>query len=449
VTVAGVGIGDWGFGISCHRPQSLRIPNPQSPIPSLAAALALTVATSGAACGRKGPPLPPLVKVPAPAADFTAERHGSVVDIQFTIPAANTDGSRPANIERVDVYALTTVGSPTEDNFIKQGTRVASIPVKAPRDPNQTIESDEPEADMVAPEGQGVDQGTVAHARERLTADMRQPIDLAAPKKPAREAEEETGDRPLAPRVLSPIDRLYVAVGITTRGRRGRFSKPVAVVMADSPRPPAPPTIDYDERAVTITWQPVGTLSAIQSAAAPGVLPSRPIGAVMPTIAYNVYEVATPEGSATPTFTRLTPKPVQEPHFSDPRITWNAMRCYAVRAVETFDDRSIESEETPPACKTLIDRFPPAPPKGLTPLASEGAINLVWEPNTERDLAGYIVLRGIEPAETLEPITAAPIQETQFHDNVKPGVRFVYAVKAVDTSGNESAPSARVTETAR
>jgi hypothetical protein len=88
-------------------------------------------------------------------------------------------------------------------------------------------------------------------------------------------------------------------------------------------------------------------------------------------------------------------------------------------------------------------------PKDLKAISTEGAINLIWEPNTEPDLAGYIVLRGREPAETLQPITPAPIVEAAFTDAVQPGIAYVYAVRAVDKAGNASLPSERAYETAR
>ena len=87
-------------------------------------------------------------------------------------------------------------------------------------------------------------------------------------------------------------------------------------------------------------------------------------------------------------------------------------------------------------------------PKGLTAVPSEGTINLIWQPNDEKDLAGYIVLRGVEP-DKVEPITPTPIQDTTFKDTVAAGVRYSYVVKAVDTAGNASGPSNRVEETAR
>ena len=130
-------------------------------------------------------------------------------------------------------------------------------------------------------------------------------------------------------------------------------------------------------------------------------------------------------------------------------IAWGAKRCYTVRTTETIAGATIESDAAPATCETLVDTFPPAAPKGIAAIASAGAINLIWEPNAEKDLAGYVVWRGISPAEPLTAMTPAPIQETRFTDAVQPGLSYVYLVKAVDKAGNVSAPSARVVESAR
>ena len=84
--------------------------------------------------------------------------------------------------------------------------------------------------------------------------------------------------------------------------------------------------------------------------------------------------------------------------------------------------------------------------------ADPGQISLIWDANTEKDLAGYLVLRGDAPDGPLKAITPAPIHETSYRDaTVKPGVRYVYAIVAVDTATppNMSPQSARVEETAR
>ena len=86
--------------------------------------------------------------------------------------------------------------------------------------------------------------------------------------------------------------------------------------------------------------------------------------------------------------------------------------------------------------------------ESLQSVASVGAITLIWEPNAERDLAGYIVLRGGSERD-LQPITTSPITATQFKDDLAPGTRHVYAVRAVDKAGNASAISNLVEDTAR
>lgn len=155
-----------------------------------------------------------------------------------------------------------------------------------------------------------------------------------------------------------------------------------------------------------------------------------------------------PEGRTPPAEKRLTESPVAHTEYIDNRMVWGAERCYAVRTVETIGGRAVESDAPPPACQKLVDTFPPAPPRGVTAVAGEKVINLIWQPNGEKDLAGYIVLRGTS-AESLAPIMSAPIQETVFKDGVPSGAHYFYAVKAVDKAGNASAPSAPDQATAR
>ena len=96
----------------------------------------------------------------------------------------------------------------------------------------------------------------------------------------------------------------------------------------------------------------------------------------------------------------------------------------------------------------LVDTFPPAAPKGLNAVATEGAINLIWDGNSEPDIAGYYVWRATG-GQALQQITAEPVTDAAFFDGVRPGVPFSYAVQAVDKAGNKSPLSERVVETAR
>jgi hypothetical protein len=154
-------------------------------------------------------------------------------------------------------------------------------------------------------------------------------------------------------------------------------------------------------------------------------------------VAYNVYEVEDPGATGTTggTTPPVNPVPLTTPAFTDARIEFGIRRCYVVRSVRMVWSMSIESVASPPVCLTPVDTFPPAAPRSLAAVTSENAVSLIWEPNTDKDLAGYLVLRGEAPGEKLAPVTPDPVKETTYRDTtVKPGVSYVYAVVAVDTA---------------
>ena len=394
--------------------------------------MVVVLACSG--CGKKGPPLPPLIKIPVAPAELTAERRATTVDVQFIVPAANTDGTRPANVERVDVYAITANRTLTNDQILKLATKVGSVAVKAPRDPNATTDPEEPDEEVDAPEGKGVDQGVLARVTEQLSDDALVPIDLLKDAKSRKSARAKgPSEGPLLPLPTQSPSRTYVGVGITTRGRKGSFSTRVSVSLAPPPLPPATPTVFYDEKAIFLNWVPASAGDGSDA-----LLPSTPLGAPQRSLGYNVYEGVT----------RLTKTAVADPTFADARLAWGEKRCYVVRTAEKVDEAVIESAATSEVCVTPVDTFPPAAPKSLQTVASVGAITLIWEPNTERDLAGYLVLRGTNQSD-LEPMMTSPITATNFRDDLAPGTRRVYAVRAVDKAGNASAPSNLAEDTAR
>ena len=403
------------------------------------------IATLLVACGKSGPPLPPLVRLPAPPGELAAGRRGDGVEVRFLVPSANTDGSRPANLQRVEVYAYTGPPNLTDDQIVRLGTRVGGVDVKAPRDPDATVDPDEPVSDVAAPEGSGLDQGAAASVQETLAGSVTLPVEL--PRAVARSAREASAV-PLAGPPPTPLTRFYAGVGITTRGRRGPFSRRAGVSLVRPPPPVPAPDVSYDESTIRLTWTSAITT---EDGAATGVLPARIIGLSQPSVAFNVYEVNAALSSpvAERIETRLTSAPVDEARFEDTRIEWGAERCYVVRVARTTGGLTVESDASAPTCRTLRDTFPPKAPTGLQSSPSQGSVNLIWEQSGEKDLAGYLVLRGAAPSGALAPVTPSPIQPTTFADAVPPGVRFFYAVQAVDRAGNVSAESARIEEAAR
>jgi hypothetical protein len=83
--------------ISCDSPNRIVV-SAATDVPSLP--LVLCGACS-AACGRKGPPLAPIVYLPRAVTEFAAKRVENEVVVQFTVPTLNTDGSGPADLRRV------------------------------------------------------------------------------------------------------------------------------------------------------------------------------------------------------------------------------------------------------------------------------------------------------------------------------------------------------------
>jgi hypothetical protein len=97
------------------------------------------------------------------------------------------------------------------------------------------------------------------------------------------------------------------------------------------------------------------------------------------------------------------------------------------------------------------DTFPPDVPVGLAAVAAApetgAAIDLNWQPNTEPDLAGYIVYRreGDGPWQRVSP--EKPLTAPAFHDaGVQAGHTYQYAVSAVDQGGRASKRSGETEE---
>jgi len=106
----------------------------------------------------------------------------------------------------------------------------------------------------------------------------------------------------------------------------------------------------------------------------------------------------------------------------------------------------------------VLDIFPPAVPTGLAAVSTAGengaepgaqpAIDLSWQPDTEADLAGYIVYRRAGDGEWQRISPVQPVVGPGFHDaQVQAGHTYHYAVSAVDQGRHESARSAEAQET--
>lgn len=96
----------------------------------------------------------------------------------------------------------------------------------------------------------------------------------------------------------------------------------------------------------------------------------------------------------------------------------------------------------------VSDTTPPASPANLSATAHDGSISLIWNDNSENDLAGYNVYRSISSGGSYTKTNVSLVSTTNYTDNsVSNGTTYFYVVTAEDDSGNESEYSSEVSAT--
>lgn len=417
-----------------------------------------------AACGRKAPPLAPLPRLAEAPATVTATRIGDAVLVAFTVPSANQGGRMPADASQLELYAVTAAEPPSGRDLTRAAVQVTRAPVYVPLPPlPEPLPDTSPAPPLPTPEGFA--QGARGVLRETLTPELREATVLPDVRLlPVASPEAEEADDPLrlSPPItgLSPFGQLkrHYFLRATDGGRRrGAPSAVVSVPLQEGSGAPGAPEATYTASAITLTWTAGPGAWLAPPSSTEKVLAAKPLVPLQPPTEYFVYAVEeTPPDEAPWSLQLPTPinaTPVATTSFTVPgELSFGTTRCFAVRGVDTFGTAKVLSAASPTVCVTPTDTFPPAAPQRLEAIGGVGVISLVWEANTEADLGGYLVLRGVEGAETLTLLTSEPIQETTYRDtSVTPGVRYDYAVVAVDraTPANRSDLSARVTEAAR
>ncbi|HEX5107967.1 MAG TPA: hypothetical protein VFV95_05955 [Vicinamibacterales bacterium] len=414
------------------------------------------------ACGKKGPPLLPFVRIPAAAEVTEARRVGDGVYVTVSVPTADVDGATPASVATIEIYAVTADAAPSPGlGFpLVAETLVATIPVAPAADPPDRSGTVVPDPKTGALQGQSV---TIL---DPLTPEKLAPTVLPAPKTPRGGRQPAAIPEPETSQAPQLLRRYYIAVPFSRdRRRSGPPSTVIEVPLMFVPGKVPAPRAEMKGHAIELTWEPSGGLIGwfLDRPLPPEVPLSKPQVAVAPQATakpststspatgptlYNVYrEVAPdplalqrrpPEASsweARPE-TPINPKPIPELSFLDDVPFDDRLRCYQVRAVRGTGAQQVESEPSETVCKVPVDLDPPAAVTGLSATEEGGAITLRWEPNGEEDLGGYIVLRRELGGDTLLRLTPEPITKTSFTDSSKElvsGRMYIYVVHAVDT----------------
>jgi fibronectin type 3 domain-containing protein len=234
----------------------------------------------------------------------------------------------------------------------------------------------------------------------------------------------------------NPTASVFYAVSVVNSyGRSAGLSNGVEVPAAPALPPPSDFRVSVSADGIACEWSP-GTIPDI-----PGL-----------RFSYRVYRRE--GGSAKDSVAGEIPASPASTTFVDHTFEWE--KTYQYRAtIVTYVARDgtelqVEGDDSSPANLVAHDIFPPAVPSGLQAVFSgpgqRPAIDLVWAPNTEPDLAGYNIYRqegSGAPAKINSELVKSPAHRDA---EIVPGHSYTYSVSAVDVRGNESGPSEEASE---
>ena len=335
-------------------------------------------------CASPGTPRPPSLHLPEVVSNMAAERVGDTVRLHWTVPSKTTDG--------LEIKSEVTA----------QVCRAAAASACSPIH-RQTAKPGPAEMLDVLPPALLREAGTVLTYRVEL---------------------------------------------LNRAGRSAGLSPAALVAGGAAPPPVADLRVETARAGALLQWRPEDAADAVElerSQVGPAAKPKQQKtfgpGNAEPAVVHLRADKGHP--GAAP-FTPDAGGMLDATAVRGQTYTYTAQR---VRHV-VLDGRALElrSAVSPPVTVTLRDVFPPQAPTGLEAVAGESGgvvgIDLSWTPNTEDDLAGYIIYRRELPDGKEARLTPALVPQPAFRDtDVVLGRVYIYTVVAVDSAGNQSPPS--------
>ena len=366
-------------------------------------------------CASPGPARPPSLRLPVIVKDLSAERVGDEVHLHWTTPEKTTDDLPIKGSLTAEICRDPASSSPPQ----------ACTPVK-----RLAVQPGPSQASDTLPRALTLDPDALLAYRVRIL----------------NAHERSAGPSPVA----------FAAAGATPPPVEDLRATPIrAGVMLEWRQQPSTALVELDR--------------LLEGAPTPApAKPAKPKPSLKPTKNPTTKPPPTPSQPtpATPAEVKLqTPAQASDAGGTiDRTAQFGETYRYTADRVRTVTlsghSLKLRSPASPPVVLLFKDTFPPAIPTGLAAVPggatpADASIDLSWEPDTDADLAGYIVYRQqvnstgalTGPATRLN---ATPVVGPAYRDQTAvPGQTFAYRVTAVDTLGNESAPSADVQEKLR
>ena len=373
--------------------------------------LSLLVFVAGAvSCGKKVDPQAPLPRGPRAVSDLAVEQEGGEAVLTFTYPDRLLTGQPLTDLAAIEVYrvvnpspALTAAkpaakgGGPKTDEAPAAAARRAAAAARVAEDAflRDAVQVFEIPAAALAQHTRGA---TVVY---------------------------RDGLGPLLKDGKLPGSLGYAVVSVRRTKEKSPLSNFAVLAPAVPPGPPVLLAVTPEDGRICLEWlSPAADM----------------LGQPVEVGGYFVYRRVFPEEEYE---APVNPKPVTGTAFVDEGPPYGKL-VYTVRA--TLPNKpKVEGAPADEAALEYRDVFPPLAPARLDALPEAGLVRLVWDPVPTPDLAGYLIFRAegnTEPAR----LNAEPVKESFLTDTTaKPGHRYRYTVRAIDKTGNVSAPSPEAT----
>jgi fibronectin type 3 domain-containing protein len=334
------------------------------------ALLLLLAAGSLVACGRKGPPVPPEVRVPVGPSALRGSVDEQSIVVTWTGPSERVDGSRLRSVALYKLYRREEAANgPTKSAMLSSGRivgydEIASISPEAPPEP----------ATVQGTSVRWVDQRALGFGRRYV----------------------------------------YVVTAQDALGRTSNPSPRLIVPYLAAPREPRALSASAGDRRVTLVWQPPSGL--VDGSPAPGDL------------RYLVLRGEAPDTTLSP----ITPEPVAGTSFTDERVENDTDYRYAVRAVRIEPEVTATGPASEIVAAAPADTTPPAAPTALVAVPAPAAVRLAWNPSSSPDVVTYVVYRATETGELARIATTPAVATVYLDRDVQTGRTYRYVITALD-----------------
>ena len=437
-------------------------------------------------CGKKAPPLPPIVIAPEAPSEARARQSGNMMIFMFRMPELNTDEETRADIEKIEIYRLkeprigageaqtqTQPQTQTQTQLMLQTqpqsqTQTQSIVIAQTQTQALQPQTSKTQTSQGQPQSQSQTQAqSQMQTQSQTQTQVQSQMTQSAPAKEEEAREIEGAEFKKRSELVAEITRdqidgylrenvfmitepinvqdgsedlqnwfYYGARVYNKRGKSAGYSKFAALFPTQVPKPPANFTAKLSEKQIELDWTAVIT-----------DINGKPVP--QGSVRYNIYR------GTTANFAPEQPLNTEELDaltYTDTNFEYGKAYYYFIRA--HFYGKK-KGQHSAPSNVVLIypqDTFPPRAPEELNVVSAREGMVLIWAPNSEEDVVGYNIYRSTTPGQDYTKINQALVRETTFTDkDIKQGQRYYYVITAVDSAPvpNESEKSAETSEVAK